>query len=390
MIKDNVCKGKWMDRRKKRIGIFCFYDKEGIVDKYVEYLLIELKKVIDELYIVVNGNVKDMGRILFRKYACKVYVRENKGFDAGAYKDVIINLIGVPKIKEFDELVLCNDTFFGPFIGFDTIFKRMEQQDADFWGLKYVNDSFFSHLQSYFLVFGEKILKENILFRYFNEKINAHTDDIADVYATFERGLFYKLRKEGYSYASYANSINCDDYRSGNYSIKIEGLPLLKKKVFDRKYYINDNVVQAIEIIKNCYDIELIKETLQRKYVNVALENKKNIQTILYTIPTMNVVEQDVIDFSKSVRYLYIYGTGVVATSIFFFFSNMGIKFEGFVISDGKEKRSLLKQDLQVLYMSEVNFKDEVGIIIALNPENSKQIQKSVEDIKNVLYLWEI
>ena len=95
----------------KRLGIFCFYDKEGIVDTYIEYLLSELMTVLDRLIIVVNGQVNEDGKRIFAHYTNDLIIRENRGFDAGAYADVILNVLG-DDIRDWDELVLCNDTFF--------------------------------------------------------------------------------------------------------------------------------------------------------------------------------------------------------------------------------------------------------------------------------------
>ena len=39
----------------KRLGIFVFFDRKGIVSQYIEYLLAELKSVITYQIIVVNG-----------------------------------------------------------------------------------------------------------------------------------------------------------------------------------------------------------------------------------------------------------------------------------------------------------------------------------------------
>lgn len=374
-----------------RVGIFCFYDSQGKVDEYIEYLLLQLKKVIDELYVVVNGNVDDNGRKIFLKYTEKLYIRENIGFDAGAYKDVIINLVGVSKIKEFDELVLCNDTFFGPFIDFNEIFAEMNKKRVDFWGLKYVEDSFLSHLQSYFLVFGKKILEEDILFQYFQDKVDISAENISDIYAIFERGLFYELKKAGYSYSAYANSINCDNYRSGNYAIKLEGLPLLKKKVFDKKYFVNDNVADALEIIKENYDISLIESVVKRKYQNIVIEKSKNRKNILYTFPIMKVTEYRVIDFVNSVKRIYIYGTGVVGTGIYYFLKNKDVLVDGFIISDGERKEKEWKNRIKIYFVSEVQFNKDDGVIIALNPENTNQIRNSIEKrgIEDILYLWD-
>lgn len=40
-----------------RLGIFCFYNDEGIVESYVEYLLESMKKIVTQIIIVINGNI---------------------------------------------------------------------------------------------------------------------------------------------------------------------------------------------------------------------------------------------------------------------------------------------------------------------------------------------
>ena len=44
-----------------RLGIFVFYDRDGIVDTYVEYLLATLKKHLGKLAVVCNGNLSCEG-----------------------------------------------------------------------------------------------------------------------------------------------------------------------------------------------------------------------------------------------------------------------------------------------------------------------------------------
>ena len=46
----------------KRVAIYFFYDKNGIVDKYVNYFLEDLKKNLDRLIIVCNGKLTSKGR----------------------------------------------------------------------------------------------------------------------------------------------------------------------------------------------------------------------------------------------------------------------------------------------------------------------------------------
>ena len=46
----------------KRLAIFFFYDRGGIVDSYVPYLLEDLKKNVSEIFVVCNGKLKEEGK----------------------------------------------------------------------------------------------------------------------------------------------------------------------------------------------------------------------------------------------------------------------------------------------------------------------------------------
>ena len=63
----------------KRLGIF--YDKQGIVDRFVPYFLDDLCKNLTKLIIICNGKLNDEGKEILSKYG-EVIVRENKGFEA--------------------------------------------------------------------------------------------------------------------------------------------------------------------------------------------------------------------------------------------------------------------------------------------------------------------
>ena len=98
----------------KRLGIFVFYDKAGIVDGYVTYLLSQMKSVLCRLIVVSNVQLNQKEKSKLLDYADEYFERENKGFDAGAYKDTLCNFIGWNEVKKYDELLLFNDTFYAP------------------------------------------------------------------------------------------------------------------------------------------------------------------------------------------------------------------------------------------------------------------------------------
>ena len=70
----------------KRLILYFMYDKDGIVDDYVPYMLRELKKNSTEILVVCNGKLTRESREKLQEVTPNVLVRENKGFDVWAYK----------------------------------------------------------------------------------------------------------------------------------------------------------------------------------------------------------------------------------------------------------------------------------------------------------------
>ena len=118
----------------KRIGIFLLYDTKGRVYEYVEYLLQQIRPCLEELVIVSNGFLLEESREALHKYTPKILERPNVGFDAAGWREGMLEYCGMDYIRDFDELVLFNDSFFGPFYPFQKIFDEMDARDIDFIG----------------------------------------------------------------------------------------------------------------------------------------------------------------------------------------------------------------------------------------------------------------
>ena len=96
----------------KRLGIFLCFDKEGIIDDYITYLLDDISKNLDELFIVSNGELNSKSIDKLKKYTdSDILFRSNIGFDAGAWRDVMVKEYGFNKLLDFDEVILFNDSF---------------------------------------------------------------------------------------------------------------------------------------------------------------------------------------------------------------------------------------------------------------------------------------
>ena len=168
----------------KRLGIYFFFDKDGIVDKYIDYVLEDLTKHVDKLIVVCNGQLNERGRKTFEKFTGNIIVRENKGFDVWAYKTAI-DSEGWNKLIEYDEIILMNYTIRGPVYPLKEMFDIMDKRlELDFWGITkcfqenspvaqqiwqcpygYIPE----HIQSSFMAFRRSIVSSTIFQKYWDE-----------------------------------------------------------------------------------------------------------------------------------------------------------------------------------------------------------------------------
>lgn len=119
--------------RPRRIAMYVIYDKDGILDRFRKYYLQELRKEVDTIVGVVSGTLTPESRDELAELTDDFFVRENKGLLAGGWVDGIAH-IGWDTLAEYDELLMLNDSFFGPFYPLSEMFEAMEQSDADFYG----------------------------------------------------------------------------------------------------------------------------------------------------------------------------------------------------------------------------------------------------------------
>lgn len=367
----------------KRLCIFCFYDSEGIVDKSVEYLLKELSLNTDRIVIVVNGNIESDGKKILETYSKDIAVRENVGYDAGAYKFAIFKYLGVEEIRKYDDLILCNDTFIGPFIPLGDIFDTMEKRQCDFWGINGVDWKFMPVAQSFFLVFHKSITQDDMFFEYWRDDIYEDTNYLEDVYAQFETGMFYYLTQiEKKKYSVYVPENNCSIYKSVSTSVKKYGIPLIKKKALRNFHGNKDDIIDALQYIcnTNCYPIENIIEYLERFCdIKITKEqileyepDKKNIKEIAYIeVETTTEAVKNRIDESKG---FYIYGSGIWARRIYWNLCRDNKNFKGFLVSDINKLGYNNLYGFEIMQIGKVDLNQNYEIVLGVNKQNAIEI----------------
>ncbi len=279
----------------ERIGIFAFYDKNGIAEDYVSYLLRDLRQSLSRLVIVCNGSLTEESRHIFMKYADNIFIRENKGYDIGAFKECMISFLGWDEIEKYDELILCNDTFFGPFIPFEHIFANMEKRNVDFWGLSAQPDSIDfwegtdrivpAFIQSFFMAVESKMLHSN-KFRKYWENLDVLNLNVTQVVVQHEQYFTCYFEKAGFSWDVFINmNIFSPDPMENNYTaylrypyelIKYGSCPFIKKKCFTgndiskNKMPDNGSIRKALAYIENktSYNGQYILDYLMAKGID--------------------------------------------------------------------------------------------------------------------------
>ena len=164
----------WPGEKKNNLGIFVFYDKDGIVDRYVLYLLDQLTPFFRDLIIMCNGKVNTDDKTKLLRYTNKVFVRENKGYDAMAVREAMLSHFGWESLQNFDSVVVFNDTFFGPFYPMDSVFEKIESGTETLWGLlARIKDSTPSAnatlFGAFFYVMKRELIKKRVWQKFWEE-----------------------------------------------------------------------------------------------------------------------------------------------------------------------------------------------------------------------------
>lgn len=301
-------------RIMERVGIFLFFDDEGYVDKYVEYLLDDIIRSFDKLVIVCNGVLSDDGRQILSKYSQDIIVRQNTGFDVGGFK-FGMEYLGWNELEKYDEVVLFNDSFFGPLYPFKIVFDEMgSRTDVDFWGLSMhgaappipntVNPYGYRprYLQTYFLVFRKKLVQAEIFQSYWNDMEEYKTFEA--VATGFGPVLTKKFEDAGFRVGVYCDTtdLESDDITKNisNHTFNLYEMvanrrfPVLKRKTFItaksttlRHNYGND-LKKTMEYVRynTEYDTALIYRYLLRKY---NLDDIKKSLNLMAVVPDVDI-----------------------------------------------------------------------------------------------------
>lgn len=117
----------------KRLAIYAFKDKDGIVDDYVFFFLKALKEKCEKVICVTDGKILSKYNSVFDDLNVNIYYTESFGSYLLSYQHGLKETSDCHEL--YDEIILCNNTLFGPVYPLDEMLLQMESKNVDFWSV---------------------------------------------------------------------------------------------------------------------------------------------------------------------------------------------------------------------------------------------------------------
>ena len=337
-----------------RLGLFLFSDSENTVDDYIYYLLDDLTQNTSQLCVIVNDN---QCKKFFKRYTDDIIVNSKFDTNIEIWKDVLINHFTFDELEKFDEIVLFDNSFFGPIYPFEEIFTEMDDVKLDFWTILNGDNneksySCSSHSCNFqFIVFRNSLIKTADFKKYW---MNINEFDVKNLnYETVFIDYFTNL---GYNWNNYLNINNKFSENETNnfvfniYDLVVQSkLPLINIKPFtlSKKMHLDYNLGLDLSLTMNYlnqdtdYDVSLIYNYLLRVIDANVLVNSLNLRKI---IPKDNI-NKNYKSAKKIVVICHIYFTDLLDYT-FNYLKNIPDYIDVVITTDSKDKQDYIEKNL--------------------------------------------
>lgn len=308
----------------KRLCVFAHWDRDNIIDDYVIYYLKALKEVCETIIFVSDCNLEASETSKLDNIADFVIAQKHGEYDFGSYKRGF--LLARENGLQFEELLLVNDSCFGPFYPLKPIFAKMDKKKCDFWGMTQnpygikktssgLDLCYAPHIQTYF------ILLRQTTFTTFEAFINNIKPENTkeDIVINYEMGLSSILHNAGFKSFVYFNRFkhveNCA-LAKWDILIKKYKYPFLKTSIAKFGLPLWGEQKNLFDIIPQSYPRIFIEKQQKRlgksytnDYINLPLKEKiflflKRYSTIeLYRLAKL--IDRKIISsFCRLFRYI--------------------------------------------------------------------------------------
>lgn len=280
--------------RPKRLLLYAHYDRDGQVDPHVVYQIKALHDFGISIIFISNSPVSEEDKGVLSPFITNMRLRPDEGYDWTAWKEALLAL-GIEGLSKYDELILMNDSCYGPVFPLEEMFSKMDKEDVDFWGITQSTDRQFpEHIQPYFCCIRKNVISSNSIFKFFSglHDIKTYTDAVFNGEIAFS--VF--LKKQGFKckvYADFCNSQSIPEigineplvFSASSVYIDKYHVPFVKIKSFQTDF--NQRISHSIDIfqaLKNSGSIYQKKNYYQPFKKNssfiMAKKSSRNIECI--------------------------------------------------------------------------------------------------------------
>ena len=202
-----VIPGLTHERQQRRLCLFSHFDIHGRVDPYVLHYLDQIKKNNFDVVLISTSPSIDPRDFSAVSARCRFYIhRTNIGLDFGSWKAAMDYL---KDFSEYDELLLANDSVFGPIYDLKETFDKFQQMPQKVCGLVDTWEIYY-HIQSYFVFFKTEALKSDLFGQFWNNvKLVLDKNYIIENY---EIGLSQHFLRNGFELGACVEFVELRDY----------------------------------------------------------------------------------------------------------------------------------------------------------------------------------
>lgn len=146
-----------------RACLFSHFDAQNQIDPHVRRYLRALKDEGFATVLVTSCPTLDADSLKASDALCAgVIARENRGYDFAGWALAHEIVAGLRQCKE---ILVANDSLYGPMRPLSAVFETMRDRPCDFWGLTETFE-LERHLQSFFLLFRAKAVQSEAYWRF--------------------------------------------------------------------------------------------------------------------------------------------------------------------------------------------------------------------------------
>jgi rhamnosyltransferase len=274
-----------------KLCLFASYSFTGEVAEYVFHYLSAIKKEGYSLAFISTSCIKENCLTKLKENCSLVIERENAGLDFASWQ---CGLKVYDWAKDFTQVLIANDSVFGPFKPLGPILSSMNKR-CDVWGMTDNYDIDY-HIQSYFVHFNEKVIRSTAWLSFWQ---NMNTTGIPkdEIIKQYEVGLSRRMLDAGFKLGVHTSIDTLTRNIGGNDKeispplvywkalIRNFDFPFLKRELlisttipkayWHRNIYINTANWRQILGRESDYPVTLIDNFLEQYFNQITSSDKK-------------------------------------------------------------------------------------------------------------------